>query len=363
MKKKIGIITFHNAKNYGAALQSYALCNFINKECEDTYAEVINYQCKYLDDFYDPKFAYNNSLKGKIKRFLAKTKLTNRNKSFDEFVEKNIPLSKECDTSNIKDMDYDIYLAGSDMLWHWHDTDNGSYFDDNYFLKFVSDNYKKNSYAASFGTDEIPEKYNNYYSQMLGDFNNISVREESGVKFVNKLTGKKAECHVDPTLLIDVNEWKKIEKKPSESGYVLLYEVGSITETMRETAEYIAKKNNKKLIILLSEYNPIRSKGIFGYSPNEFLGWFDSADYIITNSFHGLVFSIIFHKQFLVEVNSWIKNNRAIELMKRLKLDNRTIDEHTNIDETIEWKNVDNKVEKFRIESKEYLNKIISGVK
>ena len=363
MIKKIGIITFHNAKNYGAILQSYALCKFINNEFKNTNAEVINYKCKYLEDFYNPKLAFGDSLKGKIKRVFAKTKLTNRNTIFDEFVMKNIPLSKEYDKKNVKDSTYDTYIAGSDMLWHWHETEKGTFFDDNYFLGFVTDSFKKNSYAASFGTNDIPKMYNAYYERMLRDFRNISVREESGVKLVNKLIGNKAECHVDPTLLIKVNEWRKIEQRPTELGYVLVYEVGSITESMLESAKSIAKKKNKKLVILLSEYEPFRSKGIFGYSPNEFLGWFDNADYVITNSFHGLVFSIIYHKQFLVEVNSWIINNRAMELMKRLNLDNRIIAKYADIDEVINWSNVDKRLDRMRLESKEYLNEVINGVK
>lgn len=358
----IGIITFHNAKNYGAALQAYALCKFINSEYKEANAEVIDYKCKYLEDFYDPNKAYDKSIKGRIKRVLSKKVLQHRNEVFDNFVKKNIPLSQSCDTYSISQIKmYDQYISGSDMLWHWHTTNEGDFFDDVFFLGFVKDHNKKNSYAASFGTDSIDDKYLSYYERMLKSFHNISVREESGIEIVKSITGKSACCHVDPTLLFSSNEWRMIEKKPELKGYVLLYEVGNISNKMLAFAEKLANEKNKKLIILLSEYNPIKRRGIFGYSPEEFLGWFDNADYVITNSFHGTVFSILFHKQFVVEINSWIKNNRASELMKVLQLDERNLDICKDIDEKIHWDNVDSKLQYLRADAREYLASIVNG--
>lgn len=359
---KIGIVTFHDAKNYGAALQAYALCKYINNNLQNVDAEIVDYKCKYLDAFYDPSLAFGNSIKGRIKRFLAKTTLTQRNRVFAEFVKHNIPLSTRYDENNINSaQNYDAYIAGSDMLWHWHTDSNGEHFDNTYFLDFVKGNSKKNSYAASFGTESIDSKYEEHYKSMLKDFNNISVREESGIGFIEKFTGKKPLCHVDPTLLFTMQEWRKIEKKPQKDSYILLYEVGSISERMLSYAKKLANEKSKELIILLSEYDPIKSKGIFGYSPQEFLGWFDNADYVITNSFHGTVFSILYHKQFLVEINSWIKNNRSSELMEKLNLSDRTLDLGTDIDFTIDWNMVDAKLNVLRDDTEKYLNKIVCG--
>lgn len=359
---KIGIITFHDAKNYGAALQAYALCKFINNNIQNVEAEIIDYKCRYLDDFYNPSFAYGNSIKGRIKRVLAKNILLRRNQVFDEFVQNNIPLSCKYDKSNIKyAQNYDTCIAGSDMLWHWHTDEYGEHFDNVYFLDFLNDNSKKNSYAASFGTESIDSKYDEYYKSVLKGFKNISVREKSGIVLVRKFIGREVECHVDPTLLFSMHEWRKIEKKPLKDSYVILYEVGSISDRMLDYAKKLAYEKGKELIILLSEYDPIHSKGIFGYSPEEFLGWFDNADYVITNSFHGTVFSILYHKQFLVEINSWIKNNRASELLEKLQLSDRTIDLGTNIDSVIDWYGVDNKLAILREDARQYLNKVVYG--
>lgn len=359
---KVGIITLHNAKNYGAVLQAYALCLYINQKYINVNAEVIDYRCKYIEDFYNPKSTYSNSLKGKVKTLMAYNKLKNRNEIFDKFEQNFIPLSIEYDKNNIKEANsyYDIYIAGSDMLWHWHTYKGNECFDDNYFLSFVDDCKKKFSYAASFGTDEFIQKYKKYYKDKLSSFNKISVREKTGIDLVKRYVNKEAVCNVDPTLLLEVNEWKKIEKRPNESGYVLLYEVGSISEKMLSTAKRIAKENKIKLIVLCSELNPVKRQGIFGFSPQEFLGWFDNARYIITNSFHGTVFSIIYHKLFLSEISSWTKNNRSMELMEALGLLDRRLDIGANIYEVIDWSKVDERLEILRSNTYDYLESVFN---
>lgn len=362
---KVGIITFHRARNYGAVLQAYALMRFISENFEEVNAELIDYRSEYIEEFYRADNHGSDFLAAIQGKFLQKI-LLNRNKVFQKFVDKNLVLSDSCNAESIYNLnEYDKYIAGSDMLWHWHTTEEGEFFDDNYFLSFVKDKSKKNSYAASFGTDYIPEKYIDYYRRHLGDYNNISVREESGIDIIKNLVGKQAKCNIDPTLLFTMDNWKKIENRPQMSGYVLLYQVGGISNKLWKCARNIAKRKKTKLIVLYSEYYPLSKytpkRGIFGYSPEEFLGWFDNADCVITNSFHGTAFSIIYHKKMLVDINSWTKNNRAYELMIKLGLELRTIDSQCDIEQPIDWSRVEEKLDWLRKDAKQYLDKILKS--
>ena len=214
---KIGIITFHRARNYGAILQTYALMTFINENFDDVIAEIIDYRSYYIEDFYKVG-KLTGSFRRRISQKIKNIKNENRNKNFQKFINSRLVLSKKCDRDNIVDIcDYDRYISGSDMIWHWHTTDSGEYFDENYFLNFVKNNNIKLSYAASFGFDQIPDKYFDFYKRMLGSYSRISVREESGIKIIKKLLQKNAQANIDPTLLFDN------VPKP-QSGYLHLFD-------------------------------------------------------------------------------------------------------------------------------------------
>ena len=360
----IGIITFHRARNYGAVLQSYAIQRFISESIPEVNAEIIDYRSKYIEEFYKPDII-SGTLRHRVAVLFSRNKIKKRNAKFQAFIDRYIKLSPPCDMDSISQIEqYDKYIAGSDMIWHWHTMDGKIFFDKTYFLHFVDDPLKKFSYAASFGVDKLPDQYTNFYKEQLKDFSRISVRENSAVEIINQTIKKKAVCNIDPTLLFTSEEWKKIEKKPNQSGYVLLYEVGGISDKMRECAKKIANDKSIPLVILYSEYHFIQflkeKNGHFGYSPEEFLGWFDNAEYIVTNSFHGTVFSIIYHKDLFVEINTWIKNNRAFELMESLGLEKNIIDNGLNLQQKIDWNYVDQKLDQFRSEAQNYLKSVIN---
>ena len=342
---KVGIITFHRARNYGAVLQAFALMTYITKNFKNADAKIIDYRCKFIEEFYTLRNP-QKGIKNFIKYFLSKNTIKKRNATFQDFIDTKLKLSLPCDMSDIKYLSFDKYIAGSDMIWHWHTHEGIELFDDSYFLNFVDDASKKYSYASSFGTDKIPQKYNSHYRKLLADFQFISVRERSGIEIVKNLTGKESSCNIDPTLLFNHEDWKKIAIPPKENRYVILYEVGGISQDMKETAVYIAKKLKCKLITLFSEYDLkqylLTKNGIFGFSPCEFLGWINNAEFVVTNSFHGTAFSIIFHKYFLSEINTWSKNNRSLELINLLQLQDRILDrKKIVIDNPIDWENVD----------------------
>ena len=178
-----GIITFHRAVNYGAVLQTYALQEALRNLNIDS--EVIDYRDNIIDNRF--KFFYDKSLKKLVKDFIYFPIFYRKNKKFEKFIEGNIVTTKKiirnCDELN-QLKEFDQYITGSDQVWNYRLTN----WDEAYFLDFVKDNKKKNSYAASFGMNEIPKKEQEKYKSLLSQFNHISVREENGIEIIHKAT-------------------------------------------------------------------------------------------------------------------------------------------------------------------------------
>ena len=337
-----GIITFHRAVNYGAVLQTYALQEALKNLNIDS--EVIDYRDNIIDNRF--KFFYNKSLKKLVKDFIYFPIFFRKNKKFEEFIEDNIVTTKEIirnynELNQLKEFEH--Y-----RLTNW---------DKAYFLDFVKDNKKKNSYAASFGMNEIPKKEQEEYKSLLSQFNHISVREENGIEIIHKLINKDidVDVDVDPTLLLKKEEWIKIAKKPKEKDYILIF-VMQKNESTFKFAERLAQKTNCEIIYIADSIKR-RVNGKYKYilSPTEWLGYFLNAKYIVTNSFHGLAFSINLNKDFFVELQRppATGNSRLENMLDLLNLRDRQIidGDNNNIDKEINWKEVNRILDTKRTES------------
>ena len=200
-EKKIGILTYHRAYNYGAVLQAYALQSAIQNINYNV--EIIDYCCDYIE-----KIGSEKSIKNIIKFILSGRRINQTKKKFVKFRNDKLNLSNnDFNRDTIKEIAdlYDIYIVGSDQVWNYQ----GSNFDKTYFLDFVKQNTKKKSYAASFGISKIPPKYEKEYIRLLNKFSDISVREKQGINIINNLLGKDCELVLDPTLLLSKKEWKE----------------------------------------------------------------------------------------------------------------------------------------------------------
>lgn len=332
---KVGITTFHRARNYGAVLQTYALQKAL--ENLNIESDVIDYRENAIDLNY--KLLSKKSAKKFIRDIAYFPILNKKYKKIENFVNNNIKLSEKKPT-NLEELkklenDYDTFITGSDQVWNYRLTK----WDEGYFLNFVSNNKKKNSYAASFGLNEIPEKEKEKYKMMLKDYNYISVREEQGTKIVKNLINNEVTQDVDPTLLIRKNEWESIAKLPKEKDYILIF-VMQKNKSIFEFAEKLAQKTNCEIIYIADSLKK-RIKGKYKYtvSPEEWLGYFINAKYVITNSFHGLAFSINLNKEFFLEmqVPPATGNSRLETLLDRFNLRDREIIncENNHIDEKI----------------------------
>ncbi len=387
---KARIVTFVRAHNYGAVLQCYALAEALsnlNIECD-----VLDYLPETFENIYYGKKTKKN-IKGYIYEILKylriikiadnqhgykkssslyKSKLQERIKSFDNFINTKIPLTSKTIRFE-KDIqaefsDCDCYITGSDQVWNYKLCG----FDSIFFLSFPDAEIKKKySYAASFGMSELPSDMRmEYYNRLVG-FDSISVREQSGKEIIDELVNTKAVVSCDPTLLLTIDEWNKIvddncEKEP----YIFIYYVGRLNK-LQETAKELSERTGYKVISVPCNVEPYVLCGAYdepyGFdirtscSPGEFLSLVKNAEYVLTNSFHGTVFSVLFHKQFLTAINlgKESKSFRIIDLLDTLQIKDRDIMEDDDVDKPINWNKVEQNLYEFRNEGLKYIKKIV----
>lgn len=353
--KQAGILTFHHARSYGALLQTYALQQFL-LECGIS-NEVVNYRCKFIEDWANP-FRYVKDMA--LKPFLAAIFYSFRIRAFQEkisafsdaFLLTSRPFTRETLGECVGD--YEYFIAGSDQVW----SPSCVGFDPVYFLDFAAPS-QKYSYAASFGTPQLPEGKLPEYRNLLSDFQSISVREDSGRSLVRSLTGMDAQVHLDPTLLLTREQWDRIIPGTPRSPYILLFNVLKPVH-LAEYALALSEKTGLP-ILWLNYRHKVRDKRITyidSVSPNEFVELVKNAEYVCTNSFHGNAFSLIYHKQFIVETETAAgENSRSRELMQKLGLEARVLStDHTpDILHSTDWSAVDRYFEQERERSRTYL--------
>lgn len=316
---KIAVLTFFNYTNYGAALQSYALYKTLSDMGHDV--EYLDYTCPYIGNPFKLNHLKKKGLFGYIYSTVGYICYLPRRSSFKKFREM-IAHTKPLTYDTIRKMEdkYDKYIVGSDQVWSAKLTD----FDKTYFLDFVKDDGKKYSYAASFGGSNIKKEDESTYNQLLNSFEKISVREEYGQEIVKNIADKESTIVLDPTLLLDETEWSKLCAETKEKNdYILVYQLGFSKQLIEAVND--VKKNSKMRVI----YVPfplggfVKSKISLALSPSKWLTLFKNAKYVVTDSYHGIIFSIIFKRKFLAVVAGQHKNQRATALLGKLGLNDR----------------------------------------
>lgn len=375
---KTAIVTFNRAYNYGAVLQCYALYKKLSDIGLDV--EVLDYFPDYFKDTYS--LAYLDALRyfpyrplSNWFKFLPLTYIRNRRlKIFDSFLSKHIKLSmnqyKTKEELNNSSLPYGAYIVGSDQVW----TNIWTNFDSTFFLEFAKQNTKKISYAASFGFNKIPENLFLDYKKRLSNWDMISVREKTGQKILTELGVTESSLCCDPTILLTAKEWLAISstQKHPKSPYILVYSVNSLEKTCSIAHDISYKKQMDTFVIssiasekaFLGEVAKRYSfHNLWNTSPNRFLELFYNAEYIVTDSFHGTVFSLLFHKKFILLSNiNGKENQRALDLLDYVGI-SQTIETNANIDNTLDWSKIDDSLSKYRQSSLDYLYKIREVVK
>ncbi len=344
--KKIGIITIDKCNNYGAELQAYASVKILNEMGYD--AEIIDY-LYYKNPGYQSSKAsrplFNLTIIQKIEyivkyKFGTKllyvvlpffiSKIKRRNNRFHSFHLRNTKMSPTYKSlgelySNVGD--YDVYISGSDQIWNPYTETNLA----PYFLQFAPQKAKKISFASSFGVTEIPPFAKAKYREWLNQFDALSCRELAGVNIIKELLGKDAVHVLDPTLLLNKDQWMQIKGAEIDvpERFVLIYETRPSLYIQRIAIDY--SKNNKIPIYRLC-LQAIGNKeddtiiNIEDAGPADFINLFSKASLIVTNSFHGTAFACNFGKNFYTVISHFgKKNSRMISLLEKLELKNRII--------------------------------------
>lgn len=309
---KIGTLTFHITSNYGALLQAYALQKILNRMGHS--AEIVDYRyvgsenqlCTRLRDCRSLQ-RKKEYVKDAVWWFTGPAGYGRRQRILRcrDFIKTHIPVSVESFSSYLdlaeKALCYDAYITGSDQVWNptMQETVNGAF-----RLEFVPEGRLRISYAASFGVPSLLPELSSVYGAAFRKFDFISVREAEGVQIVSEATdGKKAQIVLDPTMLLSQDDWLSISipsQKHKRNGYILCYFLGEFEDSSHFIYQLQSHYKlpivyigfNKKLL-----FNP-KIKLESGAGPREFLGLFAGAAHIVTNSFHGAVFSILFKKSF-----------------------------------------------------------------
>lgn len=317
---KVGVVTFHSANNYGAILQTWALQKVLKDMGMNS--GIINYHPDIIDGLYDPM-----QLKEGLERQIKKSTLYIRNRKslirynkFRSFLRENYNLIGDYRTyDELKSAKFnlDAYITGSDQVWN--PTHIGGY-DPAYFLEFAAQGKKKISYAASLGTDYIDSRYKDDIERALSTFTSISIREKSAKPAVEELVEGPVEVVLDPTLLLKKEDYDEIKVRSKiKEPYILVYAI----ERNPELAKF-ANKISVALGLPLIQRRPglklvNELEPFYTADTGEFLGLVESAEYVITNSFHGTVFALLYGKPFVSMLHS-DTGSRTEDLLQQLDL-------------------------------------------
>lgn len=224
---------------------------------------------------------------------------------------------------------YNKLITGSDQVWNF----GNCKVDGTHFLNFAED-YQKIAYAVSFGTDMVDEAHRTQIAEWISHIPFLSVREPRGVEIVKELTGRDAQLVLDPSLLISKEQWKSIATMPKQLNYILVYIRERRSKLFNDTVRRLSQKTGLPVV----ELTPYRrgnkiGKCVFCPGPREWLGYFLNAEYVITNSFHGMAFSLNFNKQFYsLLLNNEPTNSRINGLLEQFSLQERIITDNTVLD-------------------------------
>lgn len=371
--KKAGLITYHASHNIGSMLQTFAMQHILETKY-DLSVDIIDFSSKAQRNMYSmfPVYKTPKGLARLLINLCTYPILKSRYNDYENFIKENFNLTKENYTENSQltelSKEYDYFFAGSDQIWNVNCED----FDDAYFLPFKT-KAKKISYAPSLGGKNILTSDVNLgkYKKLIEDFDELSVREVNGKKWLDKLTGKDFSIVADPTILVERDIWENLANDIDFSGdYIFFYGVPFSPKTYDIVCD-ISKRMNMPVIMLDAKsyiYRGNFTRGIKLWkhcSPKDYLGLIKNSKLVITTSFHGSIFASIFRKNFWAitfkETNP--DDDRIKTLFEQLKLKQRLIyiedHEKYNLLEDVDYSEYEESIQKFRSRSFDFLDKAI----
>lgn len=384
--KKIGICACYTNRNYGSMLQSLATITAFERE--NLSCEFIRYEKKKTIGYYFrsvPRLLNYVSLSDKYLVAQKKIQLKRhpeaareddlREKAFADFVRNRFTRVSPCNvgyaTLRKAAVKYDGVISGSDQVWspsalatHFYD------------LTFVPDSVYKASYASSFGVKKIPWYQLGRTKAYLEHIQQISVREVTGRKIIRQICSRDVPVVCDPTLLFDQDGWNRIlpKKRLIERKYVFAYFLGA-NPAHRDVARAFAGEKDLALVAIhhMDQYVPADVDfGDVAFSnagPEEFVNLIRGAEFVLTDSFHGTIFSILHHKQFITfnrydEKTKHSKNSRIDSLCDLLGLGDRRFNGNSSeqAEQVIAYNIVDAKVAELRLFSQHYIAEVVRNI-
>lgn len=369
---KVGVVTMHEVVNYGSFLQAYATQYVIEKlgfECD-----IIDYQ--FPNEWHIERgIAGARGIKKNISNIVYKLgiKPGHRKKiKLNKAINKYLNLSKRYNNpTEIKNAPpiYDIYLTGSDQTWNPKHTKG----DDTFLLAFAPDNAKKVSFSASLAGNNLEEKYKSLFKKFLLEYDNLSIRDSGGNKIIRELIGKEANVTLDPTLMMNRNEWslfsKNRDSKYSDNSYIVFYLIThsfDVTPYIYQLLKNLQEKTGLKVY----SFSKIPSSFSINYEichdigAEDFIELFEKSSYVVTSSFHGTAFAVNFGIPLYSVIDSLdTTDDRQVSLLHKLEIEHCLVPLNKPFDDIQPVYNVEKEqlnLEKLRSDSFEYLKNSLS---
>lgn len=338
----VGIATFIQEINYGAVLQAFAL---------GTYIQQLGYRVCYVDTKPVPDMCPHRPVKKLFYYAVVKRRIDTKRRVFAEFKNQWMELT-DCPDS------VDILVCGSDQIWN---TDITGGFDPLFFGDLTKQNI---AYAASCGDVAVLQKNSALFAEKLQNFYAVSSRENDLADFVRETATMPCPVVCDPTFLLPIGAYQPLEtvKRPVKGDYLLVYQMNK-NAWVYKVAKDIAKKKKLKIVEInnnMFDYQLCAHKCYYSGEVGKFLALFKHASYVVTNSFHGTAFSLLYEKNFAV-IKSRSRNSRIVDLCRTLGLENRVLEQAGQIPEwitaDIDYKRVKENMLPYVATSQQYLKR------
>lgn len=368
--KKIGLITFHSSHNYGSNLLVWSFQRYLSK-FKSVQSEVIDFRTHKRDELYS-LFKKNNNLKNIIKNFLIicnfkklKIKYLRHEMFIEKYLKKTSKIYKTNKELKAEKFNYDVFISCGDQIWNTFSID----FDWSYFLNFSND-VKKASYSVSMGplNKKIENKKIQKIQKYVLSYDYISVRESGTCDKIKKIIneGTKININIDPVFLVKKAEWEKqFELIPTKKNKYIFYYSLNPSKENNKLLNKISKILNMPVVIskMTNQFDIFNNfEKQFDSGPIEFLNLIYNAELVISSSFHGNVFAMVFQKPFYALNGK--KDNRINHLLKKFLLEDRYLDinnytkckNYRKINYKIYNKEIDKEIDK----TDKYIKKILN---
>lgn len=361
---KVGILTFHDALNYGAVLQAYALQSYLS-EIRNNKVEIINYRPENRPKFQPSVFKASNFIKQIVGNCIIayyRRSFKLRDKRFLQFSTKYHNLSNRVYTSlddfNKYCHDYSVLIAGSDQVF------NPKKDSQVYYLGFNANGCKRIAYAPSIGLVELSPEQKAMIRPWVNNFDALSCRESEGAKLLSSISHSDVPVVCDPVCLISKQQWHTIAERPNYDNYIFVFDLNG-GKPLFDLA--VKLKRQTGLPIVYSSLKAIHpyvnaSRIRHDLGPAEWLGHIINASYVVTDSFHGTMLSLVLGIPVLCKIAVASTSSRITTIMSRLGINDQLVEniEKFNI-KNVKFSDYQKILSEFIKDSKDYLNSALDG--